>query len=201
MKRSVLALMTLTSILLTSPAFGLFDVELRYGPRWYEEDNDGEKKGAAYTGFTAAGHLGILPIVSFGLSVSQFNMADRDLGAFDSVTITEIGLDVVAALEFIPVITPFGRANFPLSSKGVSKGSGSEAEFNAARIGDMLLSLGIEYSPIPLFGITFEMGHGVVMQNFEKTTVNGNNVLLGDHAKDADAVTMQTVMLGVNFGF
>lgn len=203
-KRFTMLFLVLGTLTGATSAFALFDGELRYGKRWYEQEYDGEKDGVAFAGATLAGHLGLLPIVSFGAYLSSYDMvsADQDSNELKSANIFEIGLDVLAEIPLIPIITPFGRVQLPLSSTYELKGDWGKGTVKSAHVGDFIVSVGAEYSPIPMLGITFEVGQGVTMWAPEKQEdSDGNSVDFGDHDKDKKAASVATAMLGVNVGF
>ncbi len=196
MIRKILLSITAIAMLASSTsAFALFDGEVRYGTRWYESETDGEKSGAAFDGLTLSGHLAVIPFVGAGVSVSQFNMKDRDLGdSLDSYTITEVGLDI---LINPPVPFLYGRLNLPVMSAGEMKGDGSSGVSETAAAGDFIASVGTEFSIIPMLSLTLEASHGVVMTKTTSVTVDGDETSLDNGAK---ANTLQSVMFGIRAG-
>lgn len=170
-----------------SPAFSLIDAELRYGPRWYESNLGDQKSGTAYMGYTAAAHLGILPMIDMGLGLSQFEVESRDLGTASSGTLTESAIEVFGSIPFIPLITPFARLQFPISSDLEVKVGTSTVKAELARVGDFITSVGAQFQVIPLLlSGTLEAGHGVVMTKYNNTGHDNRY-----------AQTIQTVMLGL----
>jgi hypothetical protein len=211
LKNLIISISAIAMLISSTSAFALFDGEFRYGTRWYEsEDSDGEKNGAAYDGLTLSGHLGLIPFVGTGLSLSTFNAKDRDIsGTVKGSTLTEIGIDI---LINPPIPFLFGRVNLPVLS--TAEITGTTDDYNngsvtvegydytviqqTAAIGDFILSAGVQYSVIPLIAITAEASHAVVMQKTLTVTSDGDETTSDDGAK---GVTMQSVMFGVRAGF
>ena len=109
-----IAFLTL-SILLSSSVFGLVDAQFVMGKRWYTTDFSGKEGGAQATEITLAAHLDPIPLVpvSGGLSYSTWSYNEADFSA-DSVNGYEVGLDFMAWLPMVPVITPYARFRLPV---------------------------------------------------------------------------------------
>lgn len=202
-QRHLNALILLAGLGGSSLSFGFIDVGARVGEKWYSYDSGGRKDGYAYKAYTLDGHVDVLPILAVGLSLTKLDGESRDKNSHDlsSFGITELGLDAVVSVPLIPILTPYGRINFPLSSMATAKTKGGvKIEAETARIGDFSIAVGAAFSIIPLLKATIEVSHGVMMAKTTKATFQGQDLLAGDaHAKDSRASNVQSLMIGVMF--
>lgn len=206
MKRMMQWLIAALIVSQSSAAFALFDAQALYGRRWLSSETDGEKSGTAFSAITLAGHVGFLPIVSFGASFTMMDALERDKesSGLDTLKAQELALDILAEIPLIPIVTPYGRLVVPVwskieaSAKEEFAGQTFKSEIEGSYTGH-LINVGIEYSPIPLLGIHLEAGKGVFMTKTDKAELNGDEV--DDINKDRDGNAVDTVMLGVSVGF
>jgi len=197
-KKIILSATALATLASSTSAFALIDAELRYGTRWYSQEVNDNDVGRAMDGVTLAGHLGIIPFIGLGLSASQFNTKDRDLGTQKTSTLTEVGLDI---LINPPIPLVYGRVNLPIMSTlevdGTSAGVDYSSVNQSASVGDVILSVGVAYSIIPLLDLTLEGSHAVVMT---KVTEYKSAGVKSENLPGAKPATLQSVMVGVKVG-
>lgn len=193
-------LLTTTIMMFSFEAFGLVDVGAKYGVRWYEHDGS----GTAFTGYTLDAHVDVLPMLAVGLNASQFKIVSRDTQIYDNQNIFEVGLDALVTVPLIPIITPYARLQLnivqKISSDGtnyLTSGTAVKEEVEASgSFGDHSVALGIEFSPLPLVGITLEAIQGVQMTTIDSSKQGGQDNK-NQYPKGAVASNLQAVMLGV----
>lgn len=198
MKKLVFYTIVTWSLLSSQLALAIFELGLQSGRRWYvTEDSDGEKSGTRMDANSAYGRLAVFPMVSFGLALTQLSAYKDDLQGFDSFTGTEAAADVAVAIPFVPFATPFARLTVPLYSSYEIKGSNIKAL--ATYDNGWIANVGLKFSILPLFAFTVEAGKGVLMYKASKIELNGTDVTT-DENKEAEAVDVDNVMIGVEFG-
>lgn len=183
----------------SSSAFGFVDVQLERGRRSISDESNGVKSGAGFNQTTLGAHLSFLPIVSFGATLSLFDRvkADLDSNGIKSHTGTELGLDVQAALSFVPIITPYARLNLPVMSTFAMKtDDGTKVESHGVPLETFWYTVGVQYKIIPLLAVMAEVGTGTYMAVIDKVDVDGENLATG-HAKDRDGAKMDHVLVGL----
>lgn len=196
----------LVTFSLAAPALAFVDVQVEHGRRWLSTETDGDKSSAAFQQTTVGGHLSPLPIVSFGLTASLFDITAHDKDAADAKTYDgyEVGLDVQAALGFVPVVTPFARFNLPLASKYslTSKDGSVEVETVAVPLQTYWMSAGAQFSIIPLLSVMAEIGTGVYMAKIDKYEIDNVDVLhTDDSLNNRKASKMDTFLMGLQLSF
>ena len=187
-------------------AFALIDAEALVGKRWYVLGTDPNQHVAA-TEVALAAHIDPIPLVpvSFGLKVSSATLNESDLKSGSNITsiststMMEAGLDVMAWIPLVPIVTPYARLNIPVyglwktAGKAGIPGGPSDDFTSDGRVSGAQLSVGVKYSPLPLIAVLFEVNRaaenwkqqdakfaGQSQSADSKThTLNSNAVFLG----------------------
>lgn len=184
----------------TNHAFAIFDIQILHGSKFHLGKNIlGEISGSAWDMTTFAAHLSPIPLVplSIGGSFSQVSRRKKDLPTgYSDFSGSELGLEAMVWLPFVPFITPYLKLYAPLSGqyKASFTSSGeSEVEANYGQGG--VVNLGLRYSILPLIRLLIEGGKGVQMVNYSKCTLAGAACPAGVSNKKAESV--DKVMIGL----
>ncbi len=183
--------------LASSSAFALVDAQVLGGKRWYKFDSG--KRGG--TVVQVAAHLDPIPLVpvSFGLSMTKVTLEEG--GGVTEASMTETGLDICAWIPLVPVVTPYGRLNYPVYGRALMKsnlpaGTVTNRYESTAKISGPHLSVGLKYSPLPLVKVLLETSLGKQKTSDAETKVNG---VKDTNNKDED-LTSKTVLVGLEIG-
>ena len=179
------------TILSAGRASALIEAQLQYGPSWTEQKLvDGSSAGTAWDIVTLSVHVDPIPLIpiSFGAAYSMATVKDRDLDSrFSSYEGSELGLEVMAWLPFVPIVTPYGRLTMPITgSYTATSNTAGVSDVNSDRTGGQVLSAGLRYGLLPLTEIVLEASKGVLM-----STPEGGN---------EEAMDVTSVRLGVAIG-
>ncbi len=199
LSRFVKPLILVLAAFYAGSALAFFDVEVTAGKRWYKID-DGNNSGVASQEFDVAAHLDPIPLVpvAFGASVAVANLNKDDLGHASTATGFQGGLDVMAWIPFVPVVTPFARISVPLVGNwAIENTSGGSKSVETAKISGFRLNLGVKYPVLPVLKLLFEVGRGMEKFKVDSLKVDGVKVAGADKTYDLKS---NTVMLGVEMG-
>ena len=148
-------------------------------------------------------HIDPIPLVpvAFGLTLSQTNYT----ASFDS-----LGVDKISRLSLTPDVMawvplgsfkPYGRLGYSIYNQITGSGTGSvagetvktEIDYSATGV---IIGLGLEYSILPLIGVTAEY-------RINTLTMTPNSVKVNGTKYDADSFTSHgsTLLVGVDVGF
>jgi hypothetical protein len=204
LKNMTRAALVVAALGYSSSLFALADVQLLHGRRWMSSETDGEKNSTPYQHTMVAAHLGLLPIVSIGGSFSYLDATSADKKASDnkSDSGTEIALDILAQLSFVPVITPYARLNAPLYSRFTTKSkSDVDVTFEGVPLETYWIGVGAKYSLLPLVAISAELGRGVFMGRVKELKQDGDDILDDyESFKNRKAIKMDQFLVGIEVG-
>ncbi|MBM4252550.1 MAG: hypothetical protein FJ146_11315 [Deltaproteobacteria bacterium] len=207
----VLALPILMAATLQSTAaLALIDAQGMVGRRWYKLGTDPATKVSSQE-IAVAAHLSPIPLVpvSFGARVAAGTLDTTQLkgiygaSSIDAGAVMEAGLDVMAWIPLVPIITPYVRLNIPVYGTWLVKGKLIDTSLlsvpfeRAAKVSGTQLSVGAKYSVLPLISVLFEANYG--KESWKSTSVKVNNVTIDDDSKTY-TLDSQAVLLGVEVG-
>lgn len=196
-----------------SSAFAIFDAEVLAGRRWYQWDIGGSSTHFAAEQMTAAVHANPIPVVpiSFGISGSLFTLNKDDLRDDTDPTYkvgtgsgSEVGVDFMAWVPLLPIVTPYVRFNYPIMSKILLKASysddaGEEKTLQRYKITGYHLNAGLKFSPAPMVSILVEVGKGAQKSQLEELTFNGTKIDTIDDSTKSD-LKSNAVLFGIELG-
>ena len=188
----------------TTPAFALFDAQVMVGKRWYEQEVAGETHGLQAQQISVAAHVDPLPVIpiAVGVGINNMMLNTKDLGEdIDSASVFEAGVEVMAWIPMVPVITPYGRLHVPVTGKYVVKGkieaAGASADYaETATVSGYHLNVGAKYAPLPLVKLLFEVGMSTQKFKPDEVKVGGTVQPKGDETD----LKSKTFLIGVEVG-
>ena len=178
--------MTRISILITillswtQSAYALINAEALIGKRWYHSENS---SSSSFQGREIGVGVNVDPIpfvpVSLGLSYSEIALGEADLGGSPlKAEINQIGIDLKAWLSMVPVITPYVRARYIISSK--LKVSYNNTSLNTdTMLKGYSLGLGIDYKIFLLLHAILEFNHAWETFSDTNKRLDSNSLLIG----------------------
>lgn len=170
-------------------ASAFFDVQVMAGKRWYERnDSDGGNVAAQETGLAA--HLDPIPLVPVGFGVYA-TMSSLDKDAFGAGTDTaaglEAGLDIMAWLPMVPIITPYARLKYPFMSTWAVEGeqavtaSGPVVKTASSyAVSGPHVGIGAKWSPLPIVKLLVEAQMGSQKIELDELEIAGVKTKGGD---------------------
>jgi hypothetical protein len=200
-----LAALAATTAWATS-ASAFFDVQVLGGKRWYELNRNGETGGVASQEVNVAAHVDPIPLVpvAFGAGVALGNLRKGDWGKdVETAQVFQAGLDIMAWLPFVPVVTPYARIKVPLVGTITTKekitptSGGSEELKSTTKLTGYHLNAGVKYSPLPLIKLLVEVGMGMEKSKLDEAKVDGKKV---DAPKDSNDAKSKTLLVGLEIG-
>ena len=201
----------LAAMLSASSAFALIDAEALVGRRWYTLGTDPASKISSQEVAVAA-HLDPIPLIpiSFGARVAMGTLNEGQVknafgaSSIDQATVAEAGLDVMAWIPLVPIITPYVRLNIPVYGVWAVKGkvntliAGDVALAQQAKLSGTQVSIGAKYSVLPLVKVLFEANYGKETWKPSEFTVAGQTIPSGT---ESYTLNSQAVFLGLEVGF
>ena len=200
----------LASTLYSSAAMALIDAEALVGRRWYKlGDDNGSKINSQEV--AVAAHLDPIPLVpvAVGARIGMGSLDTTQLkgiysaSSIDTGAVLEAGLDIMAWIPLVPIITPYARLNIPVYGTWAVKGNLVDSTLvtipfeRDAKISGTQLSVGAKYSVLPLVKVLFEANYG--KETWKASSVKVNNVTIDD--SKTYTLDSQAVFLGVEVGF
>jgi len=189
--------------LYASSAAAFFDAEVLAGKRWYELSST-PKTNVASQEVSVAAHIDPIPLVplAFGAKIDAGTLNKGDLSALDTIDTAAVfraGIDIMAWVPLVPMITPYARLTVPVSGSWIVKGKAEGAiDVNStAKISGFDLGVGVKYSPLPLVRLLLEYGRGMEKYQQDKVTVGGVSPAGGLQSYDLNSNAFQ---LGVEIG-
>lgn len=184
----------------TPGALALIAVDAAVGTRSLKVDPDGgDSKTFSGTPMRVAVHLDPIPLVpvSFGLGVGIWTVDGESGSAFTKGGGgNEISLEVKGWIPFVPIVTPYGRLGYVISSASNAVLEGDNSLKAKYLVGGTQLALGAEWSPLPLIGVIFEVVTSNLTFALDNYEIGGQQV-----SSDADAkVTGTDILVGVSVG-
>ncbi len=160
-------------------AMAFVDAQALIGQRNATFETDNVSDEATGTEVNLSVHLDPIPLVpvSFGAYVALLDyQTDKDGDmAMKSLKGTEGGLELMAWLPMVPVITPYAKLGFPLYSafKGDIRSAdvvtGVESELAAVyKTSGLRLGVGAMWSPLPLLSVMAQVDFGTQKMKLEK---------------------------------
>jgi hypothetical protein len=199
--------------LASSSAFAFFDAEVQAGKRWYKIDND-QKTGIASQEVDVAAHIDPIPLVpvAFGAKIEAGTLNPNDFKSgggyqsIDTAAVFEAGLDVMAWIPMVPVVTPYVRLDVPVTGTMTVKGTvtsptdPTKTVDSAATetITGMSLGVGVKWAPAPLVKILVELQNG--MEKIKEDTIKVDGVTLPNDTKTYNLAS-NAFLMGVEIGF
>lgn len=185
-------------------ALAIFDVQVMAGKRWYQLKGDFDENVASQEVAIAA-HIDPIPAVpvAFGVSAAMGTLNKDDVGdGVKEATTLEAGLDLMAWVPMVPVVTPYGRLKYPFMgaialesenevSPGVTEKTAISYEISGPTIG-----VGVKWSPLPILDLLVEVQRGMQKYDLDEYKVDGvkqSGDVSGDLQSDA-------VLLGLEIG-
>jgi hypothetical protein len=201
----------LAATLSASSAFALIDAEALVGRRWYTLGTDPASKISSQEVAVAA-HLDPIPLIpiSFGARVGMGTLNEGQVksafgaSSIETATVAEAGLDVMAWIPLVPIITPYVRLNIPVYGVWAVKGKVNTLLVSdvplvrEAKLSGTQLSIGAKYSVLPLVKVLFEANYGKETWKPSEYTIAGQTI-----TSDTKSYTLnsQAVFLGLEVGF
>ena len=144
----------------TNSAYCLINAEAFYGKRWYQtKDSNGSKLRPTGTDVTIGVNIDPIPLVpvSFGVSYSLIELNKSGLGSASVAEINQFGLDLKIWAPMVPIVTPYVRGRYILSSKlKISYDNDSTMNTNT-KISGYVVGLGVDYKIVPMFHAQLEL--------------------------------------------
>lgn len=175
-----LSLLAITLSLSASTAYSFFNAEALYGKRWYHSNDSGLNTTGREISLGL--HVSPLPLIpiSFGASYSDIALDKADFGNPVDAKINQIALDVKASVSLFPIITPYVRGRYLISSDlTVTYDQLPDVE---SKIRGYALNVGIEFQIIPMIQGLLEIGQSfeeVSSYNDQKLKFDSRSVLIG----------------------
>jgi hypothetical protein len=207
----VLALPTLVAAALQSTAaLAFFDAEGLVGRRWYNIGTDTPTKVSSQE-IAVAAHIDPIPLVpiAIGARIAAGTLDTTQLkgiysaSSIDTGAVMEAGLDVMAWIPLVPIITPYVRLNIPVYGTWLVKGKLIDTALLSvpferdAKISGTQISVGAKYSVLPLVKVLFEANYG--KESWKSNAVKVNNVTLENDSKTY-TLDSQAIFVGVEVG-
>jgi opacity protein-like surface antigen len=165
-------------------AYGLIDMELSAGERWYKaKDSEDAKLSFRGRELNLGVNLDPFPIVpiSFGASYSVINLNLKDLENADEAEINQLGLDVKAWLPVLPYTNLYARLRYLISGNLKIRYNDATENIDTDLYG-YTIGVGVSYIVIPLVSVQFEVQQSVLRaKSFADTaqTMNSRGILIG----------------------
>ncbi len=159
----------MVAVLQADIALAIFDVQALYGKRWYETKTNDEKYTISAKEATLAVHISPLSGVplAIGLSYSLFDYdMDEVWGDPSSNSGHEINLDLMVWVPVGPIITPYVKFKYTLTSEMTAKYNDPyEIKY---KINGFHIDIGLKYKLIPSLSVMIEGGQGIQMIKMTK---------------------------------
>lgn len=199
----------LALISVSTNAFALVSGQGFVGRRWYDLKSAGnEPNGIKADEIQASVLVDPIPLVPIaaGLSLASINFDADNYGFATEIKIFEVGLDLVAWLPMVPIVTPYAKIKIPLMSTWEAKYHfpAGELEANAAdgsttaKVSGTHINIGIKYSIAPLTSLLLEIGTANEKIKFTEG-VQGSQKVSGSDIPAATAKS-SALRLGVEVG-
>ena len=205
--RTIKMLACATLAMQAGAASAFFDVQVMAGKRWYEisgDDFGDQETHVSSQEMVLAAHIDPIPAVPVAFGVSAA-MATMDKEAWGPTTKTatgvEIGLDIMAWIPMVPIVTPFARLRYPLMSTMAIEGESTVASETVKSVMTLDVSgpqigLGVKWSPLPVLKVLLEVQKGM-------QTIKIDEVKLGDEKTSGDGsgdLASNAFLLGIEIG-
>ncbi len=201
----------MAAALQSTAALAFVDAQGLVGRRWYKIGTDPATKVSSQE-IAVAAHLDPIPLipVAIGARIGAGTLDTTQLkgiysaSSIDSGAVLEAGLDLMAWVPLVPIITPYVRLNIPVYGTWLVKGKLLDTALlsvpfqREAKISGTQLSVGAKYSVLPLVKVLFEANYG--KESWKPTSVKVNNVTVDSDSKTY-TLDSQAVFLGVEVGF
>ena len=170
--------------LYTSSAMALVDVELLYGRQWYQLQST-PVYGYSATDVDVAAHIDPIPLVpiSFGVKADFGSIDHSDVqtglgySSVSTAAIAKAGLDIMAWVPLVPIVTPYVRLDIPVVGTQTIKGTaGGVAATRTSNINGFDLGIGGKFSLLPLIKVLVELDQNMESEKIKSETANGGNV-------------------------
>ena len=204
MKQRCLALLLSVPLLLSSPAWALFDVQVLTGNRSTDFKLNGVSNKESGTELKAAAHLDPIPLVpiGFGLSLGQVTFDKSSELSYKALDGFEIGLEVQAWLPIeLGGFEPYAKLGYTIAGAYV-------ATFEDATLGTYKLAYkpsgtyvaaGLKYKFLMRLGVMLEVEQGSRTLAFDTVKDLPSGIDASALSKDGTA-TSTSFLLGVQAG-
>lgn len=191
-------------LLISTPAWALFDVQVLTGKRKTTFKGSGLSAESSGNELKAAAHLDPIPLVpvGFGLSVSQTSWDKNDDLSVSSIDGFELGLEVQAWLPLeLAGLVPYAKLGYTVGGAYVSKVNGiSGVEPSALyKPSGLYMAAGVRWEFLMRLGVMLEIEKATRTLAFDKFEDVGSlpaGTLVGNDL-DADSLS---ILFGVQAG-
>ena len=194
------------AILFQTPAMALVNAQVAVGQRSATGKLDGSSKTYGATEYAISASIDPIPLVPIAAGATMnIQNWDKDDFSATKVTGTELTLDVKAWIPMVPIITPYAKFSYVVTGAMLVEANAdwsSDGNVTAGKVTKSLsgthLTVGAQYSILPLVSAVLEVGVGTEKIKTDEVTISGVKLA---SAGDSTSWNSNSVSVGVNVGF
>ncbi len=192
------------SVLVSTPAWALFDVQVMTGKRNTTFKSSGVSEDGSGTELKAAAHLDPIPLVpiGFGISVAQTSWDKLEKSGYQKVDGFDLGLEVEAWLPLqVAGLVPYAKIGYTVAGAYAAKLSpiGGDEPSLLYKPSGLYLAAGLRWEFLLRLGVMFEVEKATRTLAFDKVTDLGSIPTGTITGKDIDADSL-SLLIGVQAG-